>query len=141
MRYEMTFDDNPKQAEMDVLNQGIMAYAKSQRDLPPIEFFAFYIRDENNQIVGGCSGDYLYGCVYVGQLWMSQALRGQGYGTQLMASAEQYGRTKGATFAAVNTMDWEALPFYQKLGYEIELARKGFLNGSIFYFLRKDFAA
>ena len=34
-------------------------------------------------------------------------------------------------------MDWEALAFYQKLGYEIEFERHGFAKNSIFYFLRK----
>ena len=33
---------------------------------------------------------------------------------------------RGCTFATVNTMDWEALPFYQKLGYEVECIRDGF---------------
>ena len=36
-------------------------------------------------------------------------------------------------------MSWEALGFYQKVGFRIEFERHGFLHDSIFYFLRKDF--
>jgi hypothetical protein len=31
-----------------------------------------------------------------------------------------FGKRKGMSIATVNTMDWEALGFYQKLGYQIE---------------------
>jgi len=31
-------------------------------------------------------------------------------------------------------MDWEALGFYQKFGYEIEFQRMGYLNESIMFF-------
>jgi ribosomal protein S18 acetylase RimI-like enzyme len=48
-------------------------------------------------------------------------------------------RTMNQTFSTVNTMDWEALDFYKKLGYEVEFERHGFLKDSIFYFLRKEY--
>jgi len=40
-------------------------------------------------------------------------------------------------FATVNTMDWEALSFYQKLGYNIEFTREGFEKDSKMFMLRK----
>ena len=123
---------------MQVLGNGIMEYAKQRKGHGPIEFFAFFIRDESNKIHGGCNGDNLYGCLYIGQLWVEEALRGIGHGRQLMLAAEKFGKEQGCTFAAVNTMDWEALDFYKKLGYEIEFERRGFLKDSIFYFLRKE---
>jgi GNAT superfamily N-acetyltransferase len=138
MTYPLTFEANPQPADVEVLGKGITAYAQTQRDLPPIETFANFIRDEQGNIIGGCNGAIFYGCMYVEQLWLAEPLRGQGYGTKLMKAAETYGKKKGCTFAAVNTMDFEALGFYQKLGYKVELARKGFMKDSIFYFLRKD---
>lgn len=139
MAYQISFDANPKPADVDVLGKGIMAYAEQQRSLPPIETFAYFLRDAQNNIIGGCNGAIFYGCVFVDQLWLSEPLRNQGYGTKLMQAAENYGKEKGCTFATVNTMDFEALGFYQKLGFTVELARKGFMQDSIFYFLRKDF--
>jgi ribosomal protein S18 acetylase RimI-like enzyme len=65
-------------------------------------------------------------------------MRHQDLGTLLIASAEYLGKEKGCLFATVNTMDWEAMGFYQKFGYEIEFKRTGYLNESIMYFLRKS---
>jgi hypothetical protein len=35
-------------------------------------------------------------------------------------------------------MGWEALPFYQKLGYSIEFVREGFEKESKMYMLRRE---
>ncbi len=37
----------------------------------------------------------------------------------------------------IEAMDWEALPFYQKLGYSIEFVREGYNRASKMYMLRK----
>lgn len=55
-----------------------------------------------------------------------------------MLEAEKIGRERLCTFAAVDTMDWEALPFYEKLGYSVEFVRKGFENESKMFMLRKN---
>ncbi|MCZ4738781.1 GNAT family N-acetyltransferase, partial [Legionella pneumophila] len=106
-----------------------------------LDFFACFIRDADNSIVGGCSGGTLYGGLHVDNLWVSESIRHQGWGTKLMQAALRYGNEKGCAFATVNTMDWEAIGFYKKLGFELEFERHGFQKNSIFYFLRKEFQA
>lgn len=135
--YHLQFELHPQQDDVDLLGKGIMAYATEKKGLPPLKFFAIYVRDQHNAIVGGCNGTVLYGCLHVDQLWMSTPLRGQGFGSQLMQAAERFGLEQHCTFATVNTMDWEALGFYQRLGYAIEFERHGYDKDSIFYFLRK----
>ena len=136
--YKIDFASYPKSADTQVLCDGISDNAKIKKGHKPVSFFAFFIRDENGKIVGGCNGDILYGQLYVGQLWISENLRHQSYGTKLMHLAEDYAKKNGARFLSVNTMDFEALDFYKKLGFRVEFERHGFDKGSIFYFLRKD---
>lgn len=137
MSYQITFETNPSPDDIQVLGDNIMTHAQQQKGQDPLEFFAFFIRDEGNKIIGGCNGCTLYGSLYIDQLWVADLLRNQGYGTQLIKAAEQFGNEHQCTFATVNTMDWEALGFYQKLGFEIEFVRHGFKHDSRFYFLRK----
>ena len=134
----MSYEENPKQEDIQILYDGLKDHMIAKRNLSPIRFFAYYIKDDDGKIVGGCNGDILYGCLYVGTLWVDASLRGKGYGTKLMQAAEQLGKDSKCNFMAVNTMDWEALDFYKKLGYSVELERKGFEKDSIFYFLRKE---
>lgn len=55
-----------------------------------------------------------------------------------MHEAEKVGRNNAASFVTLNTMDWEALPFYQKLGYEVEFTREGYEKESKMFMLRKN---
>jgi GNAT superfamily N-acetyltransferase len=137
-QHKITREDHPTHDDLHVLRQGLIAHAKQKKDLKPTEDFALFIRDENQNIIGGANGYTFYGCVYVDQLWIDEKLRSQGYGAKLMHAAEQLGLERDCTFAAVNTMDWEGLEFYQKLGYHVEFERHGFTKNSIFYFLRKN---
>ncbi len=50
---------------------------KRKKGMKQLEFFRFFIRDENKKIVGGCAGDNMYGCLYVGQTLGGRALRGK----------------------------------------------------------------
>lgn len=138
MTYHISYEANPNQSDIQILGDGIQAYAKLKKNQPKMEFFAFFVRDENNKILGGCSSCIYYGCHYIDNFWLDENLRGKRFGTKLMYASEKLAREKGCLFSTVNTMDWEALGFYQKFGYEIEFERKGYLNNSTFYFLRKE---
>lgn len=139
MNLKIVFTPNPSPQDIQILGDGIQQNALQQRGHEPIDFFAFFLRDEQENILGGCNGCNLYGCLYIDQLWIHESNRNQGYGKALVLAAEKYGLEAGCLFSAVNTMDWEASEFYKKLGYFVEFERRGFLKNSVFYFLRKNY--
>lgn len=138
MIYKIIYDSNPQPADTKIIWENISENAKIKRNFPSGKPFAFYIKDELNQIKGGCSGYIYYGCFYVDLLSVELSLRGKQYGTQLMNEAEKLAHENDCNFIAVNTMDFEALGFYKKLGYNVEFERHGFDKNSIMYFLKKD---
>lgn len=138
MDYKISYENNPKKEDTNFIWQRITEIAIKTQGHKEHESFGFFMRDENNQIMGGCNGFIFYGCLYVDQLWVNHSLRKKGYGTQLMQSAECLAKEKNCLFMAVNTMHWEALDFYKKLGFYVEFERRGFEKNSIFYFLRKN---
>ncbi|MBS4168989.1 GNAT family N-acetyltransferase [Parachlamydia sp. AcF125] len=122
----------------DILFNGINEEAGRVKGLNPIRTFCFSIENSQKEILGGVNGIAYYGCLYVDMLWVSSKLRNKGWGTKLMQQAETLGKQEDCSFATVNTMDWEALPFYQKLGYTIEFVREGYQKNSKMYFLKKE---
>lgn len=136
---KIIYEENPGFEDINFLNKGIAAYATQQKGHESLEFFGFFIRDAENKLQGGCNCTILYGCLHIDSLYVEEILRKQGYGTKLMQAAEKLGKERGCTFSTVNTMDWEALEFYKKLGYSVEFARQGYAKDSTFYFLRKEF--
>lgn len=135
---KIVYTATPSHEELQILSDGISDYARQCKNQAPIQSFAYFVKDCNEVSVGGCNGSLYYGCLYIDQLWLDESRRGQGLGSQLVALAEQLGRENECLFATVNTMDWEALEFYKKLGYTVEFQREGYVNDSILYFLRKD---
>ena len=120
-----------------LLFDGINLQAGLLRRMQAIKQFSVEVRRRDLEIFGGATGISIYGNLYVDMLWIAPDLRGLGWGTKVMKQAEIIGKDRGCSFATVNTMDWEALPFYQKLGYMVEFTREGFEKGSKMYFLRK----
>lgn len=137
--YRFDYQDNPDANDERVLFDGINAQAILKKHVEkPIKSFGIFIKDTSENVLGGVKGATYYGCLYVDMLWLKEELRHQGFGTRLMEEAERIGREHECSFAAVNTMDWEALSFYQKLGYEIEFVRDGYEKQSKMYLLRKN---
>jgi ribosomal protein S18 acetylase RimI-like enzyme len=122
----------------DILYQGISENAFQKKGLPPMEPFSIILKDQNQKILGGLSGVIFYGSLYVDSLWVDETIRGQDWGTKLMKESEKMGREHGVKFINLNTMDWEALPFYQKLGFSIEFIREGYEGNSKMFLLRKN---
>ena len=121
MKNTISYTSDPSHDDIQILYDGLKEHMIAKRDLKPISFFGYFIRDDHDKIVGGCNGCFLYGCLVVDTLWVAESLRGQGYGTELMQMAERIGKENGCRFMSVNTMDWEALDFYKKLGFYVEL--------------------
>jgi len=55
-----------------------------------------------------------------------------------MEKALHFAKENGCHFAFVETMQFQALGFYQKLGFELEFSRSGYANDGIFHYLKKN---
>src|SRR5262249_5725787 len=104
--YTIKFEKNPHPDDIQILNDGIMKEHKINKEMKPLDFFAYFIREDQGQIVGGCAGDNMYGGLFVGQLWVKEELRGKGYGTQLMSLAEDLAKKCHCRFVTVNNTTW-----------------------------------
>ncbi len=94
--------------------------------------------DDDGSFIGMIACDIFYGCIYTDILFIEESYRGKGCGAKLLKQAEAIAKEKGATFATLQTMSWEAHDFYASLGYEVEFIRKGFEGGSFAYMMRKE---
>ena len=54
-----------------------------------------------------------------------------------MASADRYGRESKSSFTYIETMSFQALDFYRRLGFELELTRSGYSRGICYHYLKK----
>jgi GNAT superfamily N-acetyltransferase len=90
-----------------------------------------------NSVIGGLLGITNWNWLFIQQLWVAEAVRGRGFGAQLVAAAEREAVTRGCVRAHVDTFGFQALPFYQKLGYELFGQLDDYPAGHTRYFLQK----
>lgn len=109
-----------------------------------VEFtpFVIYARDENSKVIGGltgftCCGSPLGSWASVDYAWVDENRRNQGIGTQLFERLEALAESKDCSYIQLYTMDYQAVGFYKKLGFEcIGVISKWVENHDVVY-LRK----
>jgi hypothetical protein len=79
MTLKLSFEEHQNQEDIQVLIRCITDNAKQQCGFDALDFFAFFIRDENNKIVGGCNVGTLYGGLHIDSLWVSDVIRNKGW--------------------------------------------------------------
>jgi len=92
-------------------------------------------------IAGGLLGHTKWRWLYVAKLWVAERARGQRTGTQLLSAAEELARSRGCTDAHLDTFEYQARPFYEKLGYEVFGTLDGYPPGYRQFYLRKSLRA
>jgi len=133
MRFEINITPNQEDIEYltDKINQESMEFGSTYN-------FGLFLRDEKNNIIAGCNGSVIYGCIYTDQLWVDHDRRNKDLGRQLMEAIENYGIENGCKMATVTTMSFQkARQFYEKLGYTVDFKRKGYIMNTSVIFLKK----
>lgn len=104
--------------QIDVFNREQLSFSK----INELEHSLNYVvkEKEKERIVAGINCCfYLNEILYVGVLFVEEALRHGGIGTKLLQNVEQEAKHLGAKLAHLDTFDFQAKDFYLKHGYEI----------------------
>jgi GNAT superfamily N-acetyltransferase len=98
---------------------------------------AFFLKDENGEILGGLLGDIWAAWLHITMLAVATGARGHGFGKELMKRAELYAVERGCTNAFLDTFSFQARPFYEKLGYRVFGTLENHPAGHQHYFMTK----
>lgn len=77
------------------------------------------LKAADDRTVGGLVGEVCWNWLEVKYLFVDEAYRRLGYGTKLLAEAEQLARERKCDFIKLDTLSFQALDFYRKQGFEV----------------------
>jgi GNAT superfamily N-acetyltransferase len=109
----------PSSDELQFLEDRLYEFNSQQTGREDGHLFAFFIRNEQQEILAGCSGWTWAQACEIQTLWVHPSLRGQGHGRQLLEAAEQEARSRGCKVILISSYSFQAPGFYQKCGYEL----------------------
>jgi ribosomal protein S18 acetylase RimI-like enzyme len=114
-------------------------YDFNLRKVPNVPFLPIniFLRDATKRLVGGLVGGCWGGWFHVSFVWVAEAWRGQGYGTQLLQQAEKQARALGCQGAFLETHSFQAPELYQRLGYVVIAELPDYPEGYTFYVMKK----
>lgn len=92
---------------------------------------------ETGEILGGLWGSTAYGHLHIDMLILPEEMRGRGLGTRLMAQAEEEAVRRGCRGSYLETFDFQARGFYEKVGYSVFGQLADTPPGHTRFFLRK----
>ena len=135
--YVLTKEDEPAAEDVQSLVGGLVSYNDSKAEPEDYRPVTIFVRDGGGRVVGGLRGHTGWGWLFISHLWVSEALRGQDYGTELLRAAEREAISRGCRHAHLDTFSFQARGFYERRGYEVFGSLEDYPAGHTRFFLRK----
>jgi GNAT superfamily N-acetyltransferase len=118
---ELHISSEPEASEDDVdfVQQGLRNFNNlffTDDGFQPLHLF---LRRADGIIAGGLQGEIYWGWLHISILWIDEHYRGQGYGEQMLKMAEDQAILMGCRTSHLDTLSFQAKPFYEKNGYTV----------------------
>ena len=135
--YSIEVDEQPQEKDLQYLLHSIRKFKREVSGYERPRPVACFMRDKQGRIIGGAHGDLWGSSMHIAALWVAESERGKGHGSALMKDLERHAASKGHLLAYVETTSFQALPFYEGLGYRIFGTLPGIAEQCTLFFLSK----
>jgi GNAT superfamily N-acetyltransferase len=138
--YRISLEEQSLDADVKVVWDGLMAFNDEHAGEDNHRDLRVFLRDQDGKVVGGLLGDTFWNWLNVHILWPQEPARLQGWGSRLLAEAEQEAIRRGCAWAMLDTLSFQARPFYEKHGYSVYAELADFPPPHSRYFMKKRLA-
>lgn len=135
MDFEIT--DEIKEQDKNTIYQGLLEYNLTKIEDKSPKDLGIYFQDDTGKKLAGLIGNTHGNWLFVKYLWVSEELRGQNIGSQILKQAEKTAKERGCKYAFLDTFSFQAPLFYQKYGYqEVFVLEEYPVTGKRYYFTK-----
>ena len=137
------FKDSTKESKK-IIHEGMRKYNKEKlgdlRSIHPEIGIKLVIKNDDGRVIGGLSGYTTLGTMNIGELWVDEEYRNQGYGMELLATSETLAKEQGCIAGQIACFTFQGLDFLKSQGYNSYGYLDGYPKGVKEYLLIKRFA-
>ncbi|MHC4598861.1 MAG: GNAT family N-acetyltransferase [Planctomycetota bacterium] len=134
---EITHEKDASLEVKQAISRGLSRYNVEKTGDPAVQDLCLTLRDDAGGLVGGLLAEVSWGWLHVFVLWVREDARGQGWGSKLLALAEEEAKKNGATHATLDTFSFQNPAFYEGRGYAVFGKLPDYPPGHTRFFLRK----
>lgn len=140
MEFKFSITDEADEGVRKQIVAPLIQYNENKAGPSEYRSLVVMLRDASGQVVGGMWGATGYGWMFTQLLSVPESARGQGVGTRLMQLAEQEAIARGCHSAWLDTHEFQARGFYERLGYVCFGELPNYPRGFSRIFLQKSLA-
>ena len=137
MNHDLTVSDVEDPEVQRSIIAPLVAYNNSKAGPGNGKALVIALRDESGAVTGGLSGNTSRGWQFTHLLVVPEQLRGQGLGTELLRMAENEAIARGCIGAWLDTFEFQARGFYEKMGYSCFGEIQDYPPGFSRFFMKK----
>lgn len=134
---EILYTDEGRNEDRDALAACLTEYNRGNAPPANFQMLGLLLKSPSGDTIGGLWGRSSYDWLFIEMLFVPEGMRGKGIGRQLMAQAESIAHQRCCTGVWLDTFAFQALGFYQRLGYSIFGELKDHPKGISQYWLQK----
>jgi ribosomal protein S18 acetylase RimI-like enzyme len=116
---QLTVETEPKPEDIRSLEEALYEFNIEATGISDASLLALFVRAADGSVIGGAFGWTWGETCYIRYLFVPANMRKQGQGTMLMRAVEKEAKSRGCQQIVVETHDFQAPGFYQKLGFEV----------------------
>jgi GNAT superfamily N-acetyltransferase len=113
--------DSPTDEEMARIQNAVendkRTQTRGEYDQPGVEI-NLVLKDADGNVLGGVIASTIFRVMHLEVLWVAEAYRRLGYGSQLVLGAEQLGFKQGCNTSQTWTFSFQGPAFYPTIGYQ-----------------------
>ena len=129
--------ENPDQSLLDFFTNKIAEYNRQNWEVSERKPLAVQMKNEQGEVIAGATARSFGDWLLLDYLWVSEELRGQNIGSKLLSQIEATGKSRGCVKCLLDTLDFQAKPFYERHGYEGQWTQEGYPKTGCKYFMVK----
>jgi len=130
--------DEPEQTLIDFLDKKIAEFNWARWEVSERKPLAIQLKDELGNITAGASARTFGNWLLIDTLWVSESLRGKAIGCKILAELENAAKERGCTLSMLDTLNFQAMPFYEKYGYQTKWVQEQYPKTGCKYFMVKE---
>ncbi|PKG80657.1 GNAT family N-acetyltransferase [Colwellia sp. 75C3] len=129
---------NPDQELTDYLDKKIADFNWANWEVSERTPLAVQIKNEQGEVVAGAAGRTFGDWLLINTLWVSDELRGQNIGSKILKEIEFAAKQRGCSKCLLDTLNFQAMPFYEKHGYKTQWIQENYPKTGCKYFMLKE---
>jgi len=130
--------DEPEQELIDFLDRKIADFNWANWEVSERKPLAIQIKDDKGNVIAGSSARTFGKWLLINTLWVDESLRGKQVGSKILNELESTAKARGCTLSMLDTLNFQAKPFYEKYGYQTKWVQENYPKTGCKYFMVKE---